>query len=358
MECKMRHDPKARVEAHPNAGNTPMGIGSDENEPQGHGRVWRYANVLFGLLLLAALLVVITHVGEGRRFAALLTQASPLWLLVAVGYQVSTYVCAAWVWSRVLHRAGVSLRMRSLVPLGLAKLFVDQVIPTAGVGGSLLVVQGLMRRGAPQGLAVAALLMDLLSIYTAHILAVVLALVILWTSHDVHLVLLALATLFSAIAVVIPLTILWLTRRGDRTLPHWVQRLPGMARFLKAMAAVPADALRDHVCLLQTAVLQFAIFALDAATLDAMLRAVGHSASPTAVFASFTMSSVVAVISLIPGGLGVFEGSSVGMLHVLKVPVEAALAATMLLRAYMFWLPMLPGLWIVRHENSRTQSTP
>jgi hypothetical protein len=62
--------------------------------------------------------------------------------------------------------------VRALIPLGLAKLFVDQVVPTAGVGGTLLVVHGLIRRGVPQGLATAALLMDLLSFYAAHGLAI------------------------------------------------------------------------------------------------------------------------------------------------------------------------------------------
>jgi glycosyltransferase 2 family protein len=238
-----------------------------------------------------------------------------------------------------------------MVPLGLAKLFVDQVVPTAGVGGNLLVVRGLIRRGVPQGFATAALLMDILSHYAAYGLAVVLTLLILWTSQDLHLAILILATLFAGVATLIPLAILWLTRHGARLGARWVQRLPGMARFLKGVTAVPAEVLRDPICLFQTAVLQCAVIALDTATLDAMLRAIGHPAHPTAVFTSFTMSTVAATLSFIPGGLGFFEGSAVAMLHMLDIPVEGALAATLLLRAYTFWLPMLPGLWIARHEH-------
>ena len=59
--------------------------------------MWRGANALFGVLLLAALWVVIQNIDAERRFATLLTHAAPGWLLVAVGYQVSTYVCAAGV---------------------------------------------------------------------------------------------------------------------------------------------------------------------------------------------------------------------------------------------------------------------
>src|SRR4029077_7979535 len=34
----------------------------------------------------------------------------------------------------------------------------------------------------------------------------------------------------------------------------------------------------------------------------------------------------------------------------LGVAIEAALAATLLLRGLTFWLPMVPGLWLARRE--------
>jgi uncharacterized protein (TIRG00374 family) len=220
------------------------------------------------------------------------------------------------------------------------------------VGGTLLVVHGLIRRGIPQGLAMVSLLMDLLSFYAMHILAVVLALVILWTYHDLQPVILVLTTLFSAVAVLVPFAILWLNRRGDRMAPGWMRRLPGVARFLKSMVKAPTDTFRNPTLWLQTSVCQGAIFVLDAATLDAMLRAVGHPTPPAVVFASFTMAMVVATLGFTPGSLGIFEGGAVAMLQLFNIPVEAGLAATLLLRAFTFWLPMLPGLWIARHEHA------
>ena len=311
---------------------------------------WQQSKVVFGLLLLATLVVVLAHRDEGRRCLVLLTHLTPAWLLVAAGCQVGTYVCAAAVWSRVLHRSGVALRLWSLVPLGLAKLFVDQIVPTAGVGGTFLVVRGLVRRGAPPGPATAALLMDLLSFYAAHALAVVLALGILWSYHSVHRVVLLLVVLFAGLATGVPLAIFRLHRRGRRVLPAWLQHLPGVRRVLQALAAVPAEVLRDPRLWLQTTALQCTIIALDAATLDVMLRAVGHPLHPAVVFASFTMVSVVVILGVIPGRLLLFEGSAVAMLRWFDVPIDAGLAATLLLRAWTFWLPMAPGLWMMRHE--------
>ena len=89
---------------------------------------------------------------------------------------------------------------------------------------------------------------------------------------------------------------------------------------------------------------------LDAATLSAMLRAVGSPAGFAPVFASFVIGSVVATIMVMPGGIGTFEGSAIAMLHMFGVPLEASLASVLLLRGFTFWLPMIPGLWLARRE--------
>jgi uncharacterized protein (TIRG00374 family) len=312
--------------------------------------------VLFGLLLLTAVILVVKNLGEERKFVGLVSNARPLWLLAGFAYQVITYVCAAGVWWIVLNNSGVRISLRSLAPLGLAKLFIDQVIPTAGVGGSVLVVRGLVRRGAPNGLATAALLIDLLSFYAAHTIAVVAAILILWAHQELHPVVLALATMFSLVAVAIPLLILWLTRPGERISPNWLRRIPGVGRVLDQIIEAPAEITRNRRLLFHTTILQLAIFTLDAATLDAMLRAIGHPTRPDAVFAGFSMAVVAATVSLIPGGLGAFEGSSVLMLRFLNIPIEAGLAATLLLRGFTLWLPMGPGLIISRREQLKRKA--
>lgn len=111
-----------------------------------------------GGLLLVVFVAVAAHHAEGRRLAELLRSARPAWLGAAAALQVATYACAAAVWQPALRRnGGVRRSVHSLVPLGLAKLFADQAVPSAGVSGTLLVVRGLHRRGVPRGLAIAAM---------------------------------------------------------------------------------------------------------------------------------------------------------------------------------------------------------
>jgi uncharacterized protein (TIRG00374 family) len=127
-------------------------------------------------------------------------------------------------------------------------------------------------------------------------------------------------------------------------------QVPGLNRLLDAIGDAPGYLLRDVSLFSKTTFFQASIFLLDAATLWAMLRAVGRHVSFLAAFPSFVIASMVSTLGLIPLGLGTFEATCVAMLGALGVPLEAALTATLLLRGFTLWLPMLPGLWIARRE--------
>jgi len=314
------------------------------------GRLRRVLSWLPGVLLLAGLVVVATHFSEGRKFALLLEQARPAWILVAALLQAGTYVGAAAVWQRVLHKGRARCTVRSLIPIAVARLFVDQVIPTAGFGGRLLVMRALGRRRVHTRLAVAAILVDLLTLYVAFAVCVLASLAIVAVLRDLNRLVLSLAGLFPLFALSIPAAVLWLSRGKQRELPRWIRWIPRAGDLLREVANAPRRLVRDKRLLLQDTVLQLLIFILDALTLYAMLRAVGFVAHPAAVFASFVFAQVAATVLLIPSGIGTFEASSVAMLALFRVPVEVALTATLLFRGFTFWLPMAPGFWLSRRE--------
>jgi Mg2+-importing ATPase len=92
------------------------------------------------------------------------------------------------------------------------------------------------------------------------------------------------------------------------------------------------------------------VVVLDALTLWTMLGALGLEVHPAPVFASFMLSTLARILSLVPGGLGVFEVASVASLRLMGVPVGAGLAATLLMRGFSFWLPMLPATLFAHRE--------
>jgi uncharacterized membrane protein YbhN (UPF0104 family) len=310
------------------------------------------------VLLLLVLGFVVRHVGEERRFAELTRAAEPAWLALAALLQIATYVCAAAVWHRALRGEGSRPRLRQLVPLGLAKLFTDQAVPSAGMSGTLLVVRALGRRGIPRGRSVAAMLVGLAAFYVAYAIAVAAGLIGLWWLGQLDRLLLIPAAVLGVVAGAVPVAILGFGRQIVDRLPAVLRRVPAIREAAAELADVPSGSVFGPRLAAETVGLQLLVFVLDAATLGAMLLAVGTSPSPVIVFASFVFASVVATLAWIPGGLGTFEGTCVALLSAHGVPVEVALAATLLLRGFTFWLPMLPGLWLARREMGAPRTSP
>jgi uncharacterized protein (TIRG00374 family) len=309
---------------------------------------------LAGALLLGAVVILVTHRADERELARLLRESEPLWLLAALLLQLLTYGCAAAVWQRALASLGHRTELRRLLPLGLAKLFTDQAVPSAGMSGTLLVVRGLVGRGASRTDAVSAVLTGLVAFYLGYLLATLGAVTIVWRNGELRLAILVPAAALCLLAAALPLGILSLRRRVARRPPRWLERWPGAREIAAVLQAVPMRAVLAPRLLAETALLQLAIFALDALTLDTTLRAVANPVPFPTVFASFVVASVVSTLAWVPGGLGAFEGACVAMLHLHGVSIESALSATLLLRGFTFWLPMLPGLALARRELGRT----
>jgi uncharacterized protein (TIRG00374 family) len=302
------------------------------------------------VLLLAVVTAVAAHFGKAEEYAKLLEQAKPVWLAVALVLQVATYVCAGGVWQRALVRQGHSRSLVEMVRLGVVKLFMDQAVPSAGISGNVLVARALKHRGLPHQSATVTVLAGLIAFYIAYALAVAGALVILWlTAHVSHFIMI-LVTIFAVVLAFFLWALLWVTRGNRDRVPRWLRKIKPVEKFLAGVGDRPPHVLRDVVFFIEATGLQLLLILLDAATLWALLQALGTAAPPAGVFAAFTMASVVAMISLLPAGLGTFDGTAIALLRAFRVPLEAAVAGTVLLRGLTFILPLIPGFWLARAE--------
>lgn len=314
--------------------------------------LFRFGPWLIGLLALSALILVIASYGEIQGFVQLIQRASPQWLIVGAFLQVATYFSTAAVWYLTLRQAGEHYSLRTLVPLGVAKLFSEQALPSGGISGTAFFVAALNRRGVPTEHSMAALLVSLVSFYAAYLVAAMASLAVLWFYHATSAWIVAVTVLFCAVSVGIPAGTLWLQRRSQRALPAWLKRVPGVNKLLEMLSDAPADLLKSVSLLVQTTLLQISIFLLDAATLWVMMQAIGQKASLLAAFPSFVVASMVGALAFVPLGLGTFEATCVAVLHDLGIPIKAAFTATLLLRGLTLWLPMIPGLLLARREFS------
>ncbi len=316
-----------------------------------------WLGILVSLLLLGSLIVlIVTHEGEARRFARLAKQAEPLWLLLALAFQLGTYLCAGTIWSRVAAAAGHRLPARQLARLSIEKLSVDQFVPTGGVSGNLVVLSAMKRMGLPSAVATEALLIDILSHYAAYATLTALTALALWRHHHITPVIISLLGAFTVFIAVVPIVIVWLLKHRSFQPRSWLARLRPLMRMLEVFREVSIERLRNARLLVTASALQMGVVLLDAATLWATLKAVGTSVHPLTTFAAMVIAAIAEYVSFLPGGIGSFEAGATATLALLGVPVEAALTGTLLLRGFTLWLPLVPGLLLMRRDLSPRRS--
>ena len=314
----------------------------------------RLLSWLPALIVVPALVAVVWEYSSLERFVSLARGAQPEWLLPALAAQIATYVFVALSWRLVLHRVQQQRPFRTLFRLSIAKLYTDQAIPTGGISGSLLVVKALTRRGVPGPAAMATLLVGMVSYYAADVAADLACLVMLWLHDSADIPILMLVAVSIAIEIAIPSAVLWAKRHANHDgVRAWIDRLPGVPLIADAVAGAPDDLLRIPVLMTASFGCQLAIILLDSLTLWLACQAIGVPVAFWVAFCGFSIGAIVGMITPSPLGIGTFEAGTTGMLVLLGMPLEAALSATILLRGFTFWLPMLPGVWIARHEVNR-----
>jgi uncharacterized protein (TIRG00374 family) len=310
------------------------------------------------LLLLAALTGTVIHLGEIEHFTELLAAAQPGWLLVALALQIGTYASEAVVWFILLDLVGQRQPLGRLVPLSLAKLFADQAVPTGGLSGNLMVVEVLGHWGVATNAAISALVTGIGVYFLAYLAMNLLALLVLWEYHVLSRLMIIGALVLAGVALALPVLLFAIAAAGRPRLLDKLARARPVAAALAAIGdAYPLS--RRHPRHLALAIaFQALIFALDGVTLWATLHAIGQAASLMACIAAFMVGSITASLGPFPLGLGGFEAACTSMLTLLGVPLEAAFTATFLLRGFTLWLPMLPGLWLLRREIRPAASSP
>jgi uncharacterized protein (TIRG00374 family) len=315
----------------------------------------RWRQWFFGVTLVAALAGGVLHFGDIQGFAMIVGESQPLWLALAVALQLSTYASVASGWRAVLEHAGTACPLHGLIRIAITKLFADQALPSAGMGGNILLVDQLRTLGVPRGTAVAALLLSMIGFYAAYALFAALMLVLLWLHDRATPLMAGVVTMFLTVALAIPALALWLRQRGSAPLPARVEKIRLLRGLLETVAQAPDALLRDRKLLARITGCNALIFLADAGTLYACLHALGQNASVGTAFIAVIMASIVVTLGPIPLGLGSFEASSTATLRLLGVPVEMGFAATMLFRLLTLWLPLLPGMILMRTAMANTR---
>jgi Mg2+-importing ATPase len=316
----------------------------------------RWLSRFLGIAILAGVIITATHFSEEQAFLQLAREAQPWWLVAALILQAGTYLAQGEIWRRVGRLAGNSLPLSLVYKLALAKLFVDQALPSAGVSGTLVAAQILEDREFPRSAVLAGIVVNTTSFFMAYVMALAIALAALFASGLGRSIIVLPSLFFMALSVGLSFGIVKVTGKDIVRGPAWLLRYAIVRNALNITKDAAPELVHNIRLQIVASVYQLLTFVLDALTLWALLRSLGAPADPIQVFASFMVANLVRTVSFIPGGLGTFEGAAVLMLRSSGVSVAIRLSAVLLFRGLTFFLPMIPGLWFSRQLTHRPSS--
>lgn len=310
------------------------------------------ALILLILLLAGAVLVAF----DWTEFAAVLERAEWRPLLGAVAITAVSYTCISLAFAVVARLLGIQMRYRDLSEIGFVSIVLNHILTTGGVAGySVRYILMRRHRVALKDVAAASILHFYLSGLDMIIMLPVAFLYLLVHAtlpRGVIAVVGLMTVLMAAVAIIATALIFlerWrsqvvrlLTRLGRkmlrRDLSETLQRFDAtLTRGVEAMRRHPST-----IALVLT--LTWIDWVGSVLVVWLCFYAVGEPIGLGVTLAGYVIGVMAGLLSMVPGGLGVQEGSMVGVFVLLGAPFRQALLVSILFRGLFFLLPYAASL--------------
>lgn len=289
----------------------------------------------------------------------------------ALAATLISYGCISFSFARVSKLLGIRMRVRDLAAVGFVSTVINHLVSSGGAAGYSVRYLLMNRHGVG--------MKDVLAASILHFYLTSLMMIAMLPVGLIYLLLHASASqtasiILGALASIVVLAALFATGlvfsgsmrerviavlvRAARALAHRDVEGP-LARFDATMTQ-GVQAMRERPSSL---VLVLSLIATDwAASAIALwfcFRALGATLAPGQLVSGFVIGIVAGVASMIPGGLGVQEGSMAGIFALLGVSFERALLASILFRLVYLMIPYAVSLgfyWRLLRREAESQT--
>lgn len=274
------------------------------------------------------------------------------WLAFIVPLQLGNYYSVGSFYKSYLRTLGEDVRLRTLFKVALEMNFINNVLPSGGVSGFGYLNMRLRREGVPASKTT----LTQVTRYGLTFLSFVIYL-------SIALFLLAIVGSASRLMVLISTTIIFLVLIGAGSmiflissskrittftgfLPKVLNRIIGIFRRgkpptidVQKIERLFSDLHDDYVHVRQnwkqlkrpfmwTMVMNLT----ELCTIFAVYLAFGESVNPGAIIIAYAVANIAGLISVLPGGVGVYEGLMTAVLASAGIPRAVALSTTLVYR--------------------------
>lgn len=310
---------------------------SQTQEPDDKATRRRLRNGLISLAILVIIVVgLLASVSGLKTVAHAIVHMSPVWLAVALGLEVLSCASYALAFLQVFSRAPLRFGAR----VALAELAFGAAVPVGGagsvaVGAWLMVERGRDLKTVSERSAALFLITSAINVFTLIAAGAALFFGVIPGPRNPLL-----GALPAAVGVVVLAFFLALPKLTARAA---AARSQGKLRTLLDSTTQSVDLTRGilfHADWRIVGAVGYLWF--DISVLAACFAGIGHVPPLAAIVLAYQIAYLSAVIP-VPGGIGVVDGSFVGVLVLYGVDARSAAAATLVYRGISLWIPAIWG---------------
>lgn len=321
---------------------------------------------LLGISVLI-LLVMLWFVGIDQVINALRI-AKLEFIALAIAFQVATYYLFALRWKILNNLVDIDVSIKSLVPMVLVGLAVNNITPSGRGGGEPVRAYILSReKNYPMEETFATVVADRALDTFPFVVLAVLTIVGMTFYFEMDLWLLLVMVFVVALIVVVLIFLIYMSinPKFGKRVDGWIIGL--VRRFYKKNSEELEEKIHGVIAGFQDTMkmviynrkvlyialpLSFVIWIFEILRVYFVFLAFGAVVSPILIGEVFILASLVGMIPLLPGGLGAVDGMMILFYSAAGITPSVSAAATVIERLISFWMATIIGMVILPYYGS------
>ena len=320
-----------------------------------------YKRLIILILVALGIYFLIPRLVGFKEEVKLIKQVKPVFIFLCILGEVISYTGAAFLLKSVLKKLKYHLRFLDLIRMGTIGAFAIHFFPVSGVGEAAVNYYLLRAKKVSQGDSLFVFIIRSIFFYIAFFALFALGLALYPTHPQLSLNQKIVSLILFVVIISFTLWIRYLYQHKDKFWSTGYKFL-GIINFLSQKIFKKRVFSGETVEIIVSDIYQgFRIFGKkrkdwfpatgwsavywlgDMLCLFFALLAFGHLVHPGVLIFAYCLATLIALLSFIPGGIGVLEGALTLALIGLGVPASVALFSVLLYRLFSFWFLMPVG---------------
>jgi uncharacterized protein (TIRG00374 family) len=318
--------------------------------------------VLTVLLVVVGLYFVLPKITETRDALGKIGDADPVWLTVALGFNLLSFVAYIALFAGVVGGRNAPpqvrerLDWRASYQITLAGLAATRLFSAGGAGGIALTYWALRRAGMPRRETARRMVAFLVLLYSIYLLALVICGIFLRVGlfpgpHPVGMTIVPAG--LAGLGLILLFLVSLIPNDLERLIAEWAtgHRRIGLARRIASIPATVASGTRTALSLMRhpssgaLAVLgAIGFWAANIGVLWACFHAFGESVPKAVLVQGFFVGMTANLLPFFPGGVGSVDAGMIAAFLAFGLPSSSVFVSILAYRVIAFWIPIPPGI--------------